>query len=67
MGLSREFVTHSGVVLHQSDNLGKFFCSWRAKTVRVRRIDELGKDNLAELDNTENNGLSAGTKRYVAT
>ena len=35
--------------------------------VARKRIDELGEDNLAELDNTENNRFSAGTKRYVAT
>ena len=59
-------MTHCGVVLHQSDNLGKFFAHGEQKQWRVRRIDELGEDNLAEFDNTENNRLSAGTKRYVA-
>ena len=44
-----------------------FFAHGEQKQWRVRRIDELGKDNLAELDNTENNRLSAGTKQYVAT
>ena len=60
-------MTRSGVVLHQSDNLGKFFAPGEQKQWRVRRIDELGEDNLAELDNTENNRLSTGTKRCVAT
>ena len=64
MGLWRKFVTHSGVVLHQSDNLGTFFGS---SVMVSKNSDELGEDNLAELDNTKNNRLSAGTKQYVAT
>ena len=50
--------------LYRSEWLQKLICLRGTKRKRVKRIDELGKDNLAELGKTENKRMSAGDKRY---